>query len=60
MNWMAERKRRQAEEKEAKMAQLAEYRKTATKEVRDGREYLVVHVPDRYRSKKGAKDGNKG
>lgn len=47
-NGLVEWRRRQAEEKARKMADLAEHRKQATTEIRDGREFRVLHLPDRY------------
>ena len=41
-------RQRKAEEKAARMAELAEYRKSATVVERDGREYVLVRIPDRY------------
>ena len=47
-NGLAEWRERQRLEKEQKMAELAEHRKHATTEVRDGRKFKVVRLPDRY------------
>lgn len=38
------------EERERVMAELEELRKNATIEVRDGREFKVLRIPDRYGS----------
>lgn len=48
MNGLSKWRQRQAEWKAKRMAELAEYRETATEETRDGRTYLVVRVPDQY------------
>ena len=39
---------RQAEEKRLRMLELEHYRQFAETVVRDGREFLLVRVPDRY------------
>ena len=39
---------KQAEEKRLKMEELAFYRMYATTEIRDGREFTLVRIPDRY------------
>ena len=39
---------RQAEEKRLRMLELEHYRQYAETVVRDGREFLLVRVPDRY------------
>lgn len=39
---------KQAEEKRLVMEELAFYRQYATTELRDGKEYTVVKIPDRY------------
>ena len=45
---LARWRERQAEEKRLRMLELAFYRRYATTEVRDGREFRVVRIPDRY------------
>jgi len=45
---LAEWRHRQAVEKERKMADLAEHRKKATTEIREGKKFRVVRLPDRY------------
>ena len=47
-NGLAEWRRRQAEEKARKMAELALHREQATTEIRDGKKFKVVRLPDRY------------
>ena len=47
-NGLAEWRKRLAEEKQRKMEALAEHRKSATVEIRDGKEFRVVRLPDRY------------
>ena len=54
VNGLAGWRQRQAEAKVLKMAELAEYRKNATVEVREGREFRVVRIPDRYEWKRVA------
>lgn len=39
---------RQAEEKRLKLLELEHYRAYATTEIRDGREFKVVRIPDMY------------
>lgn len=41
-------RKRQAAEKRLKMLELEYYRLYATTEERDGREFVVVRIPDRY------------
>ena len=45
---------RQAEERRLRMAELERYRADATTEVRDGRVYTLVRIPDRYEWKKAS------
>ena len=47
-NGLANWRRRVAEEKAAKMAELEEHRKRGVIVERDGREFLLVRIPDRY------------
>ena len=47
-NGLAAWRQRLAEERQRKMDDLAEHRKSATVEVRDGKEFRVVRLPDRY------------
>lgn len=47
-NGLAGWRARQAEEKRLKLLELEHYRSYATIEVRDGREFTVVKIPDRY------------
>ena len=47
-NGLASYRKRQAEEKRRRMAVLRELRKSATVEVRDGRKFKVVRIPDGY------------
>jgi hypothetical protein len=47
-NGLATWRARQAEEKRLKMLELEHYRAYATTEVVDGREFVLVRIPDRY------------
>jgi hypothetical protein len=47
-NGLAGYRARQAEEKRLRMLELEHYRAYATTEVRDGREWSVVRIPDGY------------
>ena len=47
-NGLAMWRAKQAEEKRLRLLELEHYRAYATTEVRDGREYRVVRIPDRY------------
>lgn len=47
-NGLATYRARQAEERRLRLAELEHYRAYATTEVRDGRTYTVVRIPDRY------------
>ena len=45
---LAKWRQNQAEDKRRRMAELKEYRRSATVEVVEGRRYKVVRIPDRY------------
>ena len=47
-NGLARFRERQRLEKEVRMAEIAVHRADATTELRDGREWTVVHLPDGY------------
>lgn len=47
-NGLAEWRKRQAEERRLLLLELEHYRSYATTEERDGREFTVVRIPDRY------------
>jgi hypothetical protein len=51
-NGLTRWRQRKAEEKEAMVAELDVYRATATTEVRDGRTFRIVRIPDRYEFKR--------
>jgi hypothetical protein len=41
-------RQRQAEERRLRLMELEHYRAYATTEIREGREFQVVRIPDRY------------
>jgi hypothetical protein len=47
-NGLSTWRKRVAEDKEKKMEELEELRQTATTVKRDGQEFLVVTIPDKY------------
>jgi len=47
-NGLAGWRQRKAEERELRLLELEHYRSYATTEVRDGQEFTVLKIPDRY------------
>lgn len=47
-NGLAAWRQSQAEERRLKLMELDHYRSYATTEIRDGQEFTVVKIPDRY------------
>lgn len=47
-NGLAAYRARQAEEKQRRLAELESYREHATTVERDGREFTLVRIPDKY------------
>lgn len=47
-NGLSAWRERQAEERRQRLEELERYRAEATTEVRDGQEFKVVRIPDRY------------
>lgn len=49
-NGLAAWRQRQADERRLRLLELEHYRSYATTEVRDGQEFTLVKIPDRYDS----------